>query len=94
VPRKADDLVALSSIVEDLIDEVRTLAVQTQKLYLEVGATRRMLLRRGTIREDTLRATVTQLDVTSAIEMSPDRPSIAGLDHVRRRLPRPRRDGH
>ena len=66
-------------ILIDLVDEVRTLATQMQKVYLHLGAVSTILIQQQTIREDELRAALTGLDETSADEMSPDRPSVAVL---------------
>lgn len=81
-------------ILIDLVDEVRTLTTQTQKVYLHLGAVSTILVQQRTIGEDELRAALTGLDETSADEMSPDRPSVAVLDSVRRRLVRRRRNAH
>jgi hypothetical protein len=81
-------------ILIDLVDEVRTLTTQTQKVYLHLEAVSTILVQQRTIGEDELRAALTGLDETSADEMSPDRPSVAVLDSVRRRLVRRRRNAH
>jgi hypothetical protein len=73
-------------ILTDLTDQVRKLAVQTQKIYLEIEAMRMIVFPPLTIHEDAIRDLVSALDDSSANAMDPDRPSVAGIDSVRRRL--------
>jgi hypothetical protein len=82
VPLSATEL----KILTDFIEEVRKLAVQTQKMYLGLEAMRMILVPPLTVSEDELRELIRALDDSTADEMAPDRPSVAGIDSVRRRL--------
>jgi hypothetical protein len=78
----------------ELTDQMRTLAVQTEKLFVELEAMRRLVFPPQSASEDALRALASALDESTANEMHPDRPSVAEIDNVLRRLLRLRRSAH
>ena len=73
-------------IFDDFIEEVRALAIQLVKIWVELKTLRMVLVGKLLITEDELLALISAVDVSSAGEMNPDRPSVAGFDSARRRL--------
>jgi hypothetical protein len=82
VPLSATEL----EVLVDLTDHVRRLTVQIRKINLELKAVRMMACPPLSASEDTLRALISLLDIASANEMVTDRPSVADIDSVDRRL--------
>jgi hypothetical protein len=73
-------------ILEDFLEAVRTLAAQTLKTYLELGAVRRILVQNGTFHQDELLEAFTEFEASSADEpLIQDRPSIHVVDALLRR---------